>query len=633
MKKSFALIMALLLCLGSLTGCGSGGGETTYLDTFKTTFSDSIASLNPFTVEGTTYYEYVANLFEGLIETDRYGRYTPALAEDWSTNEDMSVWTFNLRQGQYWVDSTGAQTEYEITAQSFVDAMRYVADPMTSASNFSTIRGVIEGLSDYYYDLIDIDEGTVTDVAREDVVAQFEERVGVVAVDDYTLEYRLTGPTPYFLSYLTLEMFLPVEQEFLDSVGEDFGTTKENLLYCGGYYLSTWDRDKMIVMTQNEHYWDKENITLKAIQLERVSDSVSNIELFQRGDIDEVSLSNVDTLNSVRGTDYEKYIYLQDKGVGSMWFYYNFASPNPEFDMAIDNLNFRKALYYAFDRVTLSAMWQPNDPEEFTRYTLLPENAMFDEDGVDYTDYPALKPYKETNPFQPEEAQKYMQAAIEELCEADGVTLKGVTPTNVDRLPITEFEVDGKLPIDILYTSGSSENEMKKSLLVKEMLETYLGKENVNVILGYANNSFSDEVWALGNWDLVDDSFGFRYGDPSANLNRLTTDYDICDSQYSVPEYDAMIEEAMNTFETKERYTKYSEAEAWMLDNAYIVPYVTTGGVFRMTRLVPYTMPQSAFGMSGYKYKGALVQETPVTTEQHEQLRQAHEQEIAELNQ
>lgn len=44
-------------------------------------------------------------------------------------------------------------------------------------------------------------------------------------------------------------------------------------------------------------------------------------------------------------------------------------------------------------------------------------------------------------------------------------------------------------------------------------------------------------------------------------------------------------------------------------------------------------MPQSAFGMSGYKYKGALVQETPVTTEQHEQLRQAHEQEIAELNQ
>ena len=633
MKKSFALIMAFLICLTSLGGCSSGGGETVYLDTFKTTFSDSIASLNPFVLEGTTYYEYIANLFDGLIETDRYGRYAPALAESWSSNDDMSVWTFKLRQGQYWVDSTGAKTEYEITAQSFVDAMRYVADPMTSASNFSTIRSVITGLEDYYYDLIDIDEGVVTDVAREDVVAQFESRVGVVAVDDYTLEYHLTGPTPYFLSYLTLEMFLPLEQDFLDSVGEDFGTAKENLLYCGSYYLSTWDRDKMIIMTQNEHYWDKENVTLKSIQLERVSDSVSNVELFQRGDIDEVSLSNVDTLNSVRGTDYEKYIYLKDKGVGSMWFYYNFASPNPEFDAAIDNLNFRKALYYAFDRVTLSAMWQPTNPEEFTRYTLLPENAMFDEDGVDYTDYPALKPYKETNPFQPEEAQKYMQAAIEELCEADGVTLKGVTPTSVDRLPITEFDVDGKLPIDILYTSGNSENEMKKSLLVKEMLETYLGKENVNIILGYSNNSFSDEVWALGNWDLVDDSFGFRYGDPSANLNRMTTDYDICDSQYSVPEFDAMVEDAANTFETKERYTKYSEAEAWMLDNAYIVPYVTTGGVFRMTRLVPYTTPQSAFGMSGYKYKGALVQETPVTTEQHEQLRQAHEQEISQLTQ
>lgn len=75
MKKSFALIMAFLICLTSLGGCSSGGGETVYLDTFKTTFSDSIASLNPFVLEGTTYYEYIANLFDGLIETDRYGRY------------------------------------------------------------------------------------------------------------------------------------------------------------------------------------------------------------------------------------------------------------------------------------------------------------------------------------------------------------------------------------------------------------------------------------------------------------------------------------------------------------------------------------------------------------------------------
>lgn len=55
---------------------------------------------------------------------------------------------------------------------------------------------------------------------------QFESRVGVVAVDDYTLEYHLSGPTPYFLSFLTLEMFLPLEQDFLDSVGEDFGTAQ-----------------------------------------------------------------------------------------------------------------------------------------------------------------------------------------------------------------------------------------------------------------------------------------------------------------------------------------------------------------------------------------------------------------------
>ena len=56
---------------------------------------------------------------------------------------------------------------------------------------------------------------------------------------------------------------------------------------------------------------------------------------------------------------------------------------------------------------------------------------MFDEDGVDYTDYGRLKEYKENNPFNAETAKGYMEAAVAELCEADGVTLKGVTPGTV----------------------------------------------------------------------------------------------------------------------------------------------------------------------------------------------------------
>ncbi len=634
MKRISIVFLVILMSVSLvLTGCVTEKEpDVNYWDVYKSTFSGGLTTLNPFTLGATSQYTYVANIIEGLVETDVYGRFVPALAESWETNDDTSVWTFYLREGEYWVDHNGDKTEWEVTAQNFVDSLRYVSDPSNGAKNFSTIRDVVKGLADFYYDLADIDDGIDIGKTREAIVNSFGETVGVKALDKYTLEYTLSGPTPYFLSYACLELFLPVEQEFLDQVGEDFGTNKESLLYCGGYYISEWDRDKLVVMDKNEHYWDKENITLNSLNFEAVADGVSGVELFQRGQIATTRLTS-EELNTIRSTEWEDYVYLADKTLTTFWFSYNFKSRNPEFQTAIHNLNFRKALYSAIDAVTLSAIWEPQDPEFFCRYTLLPEGCMFDENGIDYTDYPGLVEYKNNVPYDPELAREYMEKAIEELCDADG-NITGVTPgTKVDMLPIAEFIVDGKLPIDIVYTCSDSETEMKHALLVKEMLTNNLGSENVNVILGFSNISFSDEVWALDNWDLVHDSYGFRYGDPSANLNRITTNGALNDGEYEVPEFDALIEKANKIYTINERYKAFVEAELWMLDNAMIKPYMTGGGSYRMTRIVPYTTPEGYFGMASYKFKGAVIQDTPVTKEQHAKLKADYEKALGELPQ
>ncbi len=631
MRRFGALLMASLLILSVVfAGCTRKEPDVSFWDVYKSTFSGGLDTLNPFTLSATSLYTYIANVIEGLVETDSYARFTPALATDWETNDDTSVWTFHLREGEYWVDHKGQKTEWEVTAQNFVDSLRFVADPANGAKNFGTIRDVVKGLADYYYDLADIDDGIDIGKTREEVLASFDETVGVKALDRYTLEYTLSGPTPYFLYYVCLELFLPLEQGFIDQVGEDFGTSKENLLYCGGYYISEWDRDKLVVLTKNDHYWDKEHITLKSLNFEAVADGVSGVELFKRGQIASTKLSS-EELSTINATEWEDYVYLADKTLTTYWFSYNFKSKNPEFQKAIQNLNFRKALFAGIDAVTLSAIWEPENPEFFCRYTLLPEGCMFDENGVDYTDYPGLVDYKNNPPYDPQLARSYMEKAVEELCDADG-NIIGVTPgKKVDMLPIAEFTSDGKLPIDILYTCGDGETEMKHALLVKEMLTENLGSENVNVILGFSNISFSDEVWALDNWDLVHDSYGFRYGDPSANLNRITTDGSLNDSEFVVPEFDALVEKANKTYTINERYAAFAEAELWMLDNAMIKPYMTGGGSYRMTRVVPYTTPEGYFGMVSYKFKGAVVQDAPVTKAQHRELREKHERELAEL--
>ena len=654
MKKILALLLALVMLIGVLAGCTnqtqpnddpdatgdpsttdsgnqpSGSPDVAYVNAYKSTFSDSITSMNPYCTGGTSDYIFIANIVDGLVETDKYGTAVPCLAESWEHNDDYSVWTFHLRPDVYWVDHNGEVTEYKVTADDFVAGIRYIAEPTHNASSFSTISGVIAGLQEYYENLVNIDDGQDVGMTRDEVLASFDETVGVKALDEYTVEYTLTGPCPYFLSYAQLDLTLPVEQAFLDQVGEDYGLAMDKMLYNGGYYISAWDLDKQFVMTKNEHYWDVDNITLDTLQWEFISDSISTLEMFQRGNVTDVSLGS-EEIASIRGGEWENYIYLSEKTVTTYWYSFNFATKNPEMAAAVQNENFRKAIFTAIDAVTLSAIWEPNDPEFFCRYTLLPENCMFDEDGVDYTDYGRLKEYKENNPFNAETAKGYMEAAVAELCEADGVTLKGVTPGTVDMLPMTEFEADGKLPIDIVYSSSNSDTEMKKATLVKNMLETYLGTEYVNVILCYSNNNFTAEVLDLGNWDLYDNSYGFRYADPSANLNRCTSDFDITDSSYQIPEFDAMVAAADATYDLNERYAAYAEAELYLLDHAYIKPYMTGGGSYKMTRLVPYTVPGGYFGLGRHKMKGALIQETPVTTEQHAQLKEQYDAERAAL--
>ena len=145
-------------------------------------------------------------------------------------------------------------------------------------------------------------------------------------------------------------------------MGEDYGLAMDKMLYNGGYYISAWDLDKQFVLTKNEHYWDVDNITLDTLQWEFISDSISTLEMFQRGNVTDVSLGS-EEIASIRGGEWENYIYLSEKTVTTYWYSFNFATKNPEMAAAVQNENFRKAIFTAIDAVTLSAIWEPNDPE------------------------------------------------------------------------------------------------------------------------------------------------------------------------------------------------------------------------------------------------------------------------------
>lgn len=625
MKKLVAICIALTLLLA---GCGGGAPKSESI--YYGTFAGDYKTFNPYTLRSTTGYLVVANSMDSLVENDKYGRVVPSLAESWTVNDDFTKWTFQLRKGIHWVNDKGEKTEYEVTADDFVEGIRFIADPKNESKNFSIVGRVIDGLKDYYWALSDIDDGTDKTTKREEVLASFDSKVGVKAIDSHTVEYTLSGPTPFFTSYLVTELFYPVEPKFLAQVGEDYGTAKEKMLYNGAYYIKTWDRDKLLVLAKNEYYWDKEHVGIVELNLQKVGDEITSLEMFQRGETTGCSVS-AEQLKALKGTEWEDYIYLKDKTTVTFWFTMNHDSKNPEFNAFVGNLNFRKALMHAIDRVKISALYEPNNPEWFIRNTIIPEEAVYDAKGVDYTDYPALKPFKEAQSYHPEKAKEFMMKAVAELTDGKGA-IKGLTPSKVDMGKIANFDSDGKLPVDLVLATTSDPMETKKALLIAEMLKQNLGPENINVIVGYSTMSFQDEVFTPMDFDLVDDSYAFRFADPSANLARLVSDGSLNEGMYDVPQFDQMVEQASKESDLTKRYELFSQAEAYMLDNVYLIPYMTGGGSYFMSKELPYQTAKGKFGLSAYKMKNAVIQSTPVTKKQYEELKKQYEAELEQLS-
>jgi ABC-type oligopeptide transport system substrate-binding subunit len=92
---------------------------------------------------------------------------------------------------------------------------------------------------------------------------------------------------------------------------------------------------------------------------------------------------------------------------------------------------------------------------------------------------------------------------------------------------------------------------------------------------------------------------------------------------YEVPEFDALIEKAESAATFEERLQYFAEAEAYLVDGGYVIPFISSLRGYYMTNSVPYTCPLTLYGNS--KFKGALVMDEPLTMEEYTILTEAYD--------
>ena len=575
---------------------------------YRTLYSGEFTTLNYLTTATTNEFAMAANVIDTLVEYDKYGQVQPSLAESWEYDEANLTYTFKLREDATWVKADG--TVYaNVTAHDFVTAAKYILDAANASSTANIFYSVIAGAEAYYL-------GTSTPEEGQDPYPVMDfETVGVKALDDYTLQYTLVEPVPYFLSMITYVCFMPVNADFLAEKGADFGvaTSNENILYNGAYILSTFEPQQKRVYTKNEHNWDADDVLITSIEQTYNKESATiSPELYKRGDVDDASIDSTIAAEWLSDPATADLIHpVRQSGFYTYFYAFNF---DPQFDavyepenwkIAVNNENFRKSIYAGLDRVKAMLVTDPDNPEALMFNTVTPPEFV-SIDGVDYTTMGALAPITDlgVDTFNEEAALAFKAAAVEEL------TAAGAT-----------------LPVKILMSyNPNTTGWAEECVVVEQQLEGLLGSDYIDIIIEAGPSSgFLKEVRRSGKYALLKCNWGPDYADPNTYTDPFY------DGTYNWPEkateyndengnsiYYNMVDAARAiTNDLTARYEAYAAAEAFLIEKAFIIPFGYGTGGYTASRLNPFESQFAPFGISNERYKGQTLLEKPMNTDEY----------------
>lgn len=628
---------------------GPDGREFADEQVYRSLYSSEVTTMN-YLVSSTTYELVVgANTIDSLVENDTYGNILPCGAESWEVSEDGLTWTFHLRAGQYWYDADGNQKD-PVTANDYVAAARYVCDSAMDSNNSYLMDGWIvnaEELINYTAAQLaePVEQGTEAGEDQDIVVdangilyegsewnketekydtwteipAVAPEDLGVEAVDDLTLVYHMVKPRPYFLTALQFGTYWPAPASLLAELGDAYGLDNYSMWFNGAYILSEFKPQEKRIYTKNVNNWDAEHIYIERIeQICNTEAATLEPEMFLRGEVDGAGIGSDIVADWM--SDPEKSQMISTTRVTADYSYFFGFNFEPKFDaeyepenwvIAVNNENFRKAVFHGIDRDGYLAAKYPGDDPSIHKINTVTPKGFSVNNGKDYVFYGGLAKYTENDSFDPELAVQFRDAAKAEL-EAAGC-----------KFPI-------KVPVNYNTNSTTWAN---CTVVLEQQLEELLGADFIDIIVvPYSGSSFLNETRRNGNYALQELNWGADFMDPETwadaferknNYNffchetdtyRVFQDTKTEETNALIDQYYELVDAAREeTSDMNARYEAFAAAESFYIDHAIVVPGFISGGSYQATKLNGFEGQYAMMGQSSSRYKGQHVYKTAMS--------------------
>ena len=484
-RRLLRLVPVLALVLGACSGGGEavdvdggeggadagtdaagGDGEQAAGGTLVAAIAGSPDQLDPHLTNAYFSFQILENVYDTLVEPDLELQMQPALAESWETSDDGLSWTFTLREGVTFHDGS------ELTAADVVYSMERIKEEGANAFRLDSVEEVS-------------------------------------AVDDRTVEFALTRPTPNLLANLGAFKGMAIIPEGaadeLDLSTEANGT--------GPFSLASYSEAEGATLEANPDHWDG-GPQVDGVEFRFVSEPTAALTALQTGEVDWTDNVPPQQIGALEG---QEGVTLGSVPSNDYWYFAANQAREP-----FDDVRVRQALAYGIDReeVTQAAKFDAATVNQ----TAIPETSAW------YFDY---APYE----HDPEGAQQLLEEA-------------GVSD----------------LTVEVMVT-----DEYPETVQAAQVMESQLAEIGVTVEIrtldfaGWldAQGQGDFDVFMLGWLGNIDpDDFYYAQHHSEGNFNY---------HGYANPDVDELLDSARQETDMEARKELYDQAVTMIVDHASYV--------------------------------------------------------------
>ena len=354
--------------------------------------------------------------------------------------------------------------------------------------------------------------------------------LGVTAVDDTTLEVRLTSSLPHFPLMTTHASTFPSPEAVIAEFGADW-TKPENIVSNGAYVLTEHKPNERSVRERNPMYWDNANTVIDKVVALVINDENVAFQRYEAGELDRTEIPSGQYPELKVSHPDEATVFPR---LCSYYYNVNLRENGPE---ELKDARVRQALSLAIDRDII--VEKVTAGGQFPAYTFTPEATA----GFSVPDVEAANM-----------TQAERDAAAKALMAEAGY------PDGFD--------------VQLIY--NTSEGHKKIAIAVSQMWKQKLG---VNVELANQEWKTFLETRGNGDFDIARAGWCGDYNEASTFLDLVESGSGYNDSAYNNPMVDDLLMQAKSADDRGPIYTKIEQIIA---DEVPIIPIYHYAGNYML---------------------------------------------------